>query len=87
MIQAQLAEVKIKVKIDIMDSTQWSSTLAKGLGQLSAYGYTASTGEAGRVLFRWLPDKSEWPIFSWTNQEYYDTIKKALTTVDVKKTQ
>lgn len=84
-IQAQLATVNIKVKIDIMDSTQWSSTLATGAGQLSAYGYTASTGEAGRVLFRWLPDKSEWPIFSWKNQEYYDLIAKALTTVDVQK--
>lgn len=84
-IQAQLAEVGIKVKIDIMDSTRWSSTLSKGQGELSIYGYTASTGEAGRVLFRWLPDKSEWPIFSWKNQEYYDTINKALITVDVQK--
>ena len=84
-IQSQLAEVKIKVKIDIMDSTQWSSALSKGQGQLSAYGYTASTGEAGRVLFRWLPDKSEWPIFSWKSPEYYEIMNKALTTVDIKK--
>lgn len=84
-IQAQLAAVNIRVKIDVMDSTQWSSKLSTGAGQLSAYGYTASTGEAGRVLFRWLPDKSEWPIFSWTNQEYFDLINKALTTIDVNK--
>ena len=45
-------------------------------------GLTASTGEAGRVLFRWLPDTSEWPISSWDNQEYYDLINKALATTD-----
>lgn len=81
-IQAQLAEVGITVKINVMDSTQWASRLAAGEGQLSIYGYTASTGEAGRVLFRWLPDKSEWPIFSWVSQDYYDVISDALITVD-----
>ena len=56
--------------------------LAAGEGELSIYGYTASTGEAGRVLFRWLPDKSEWPIFSWESPEYYDLINEALVTID-----
>ncbi len=81
-IQAQLAKIGIKVKINVMDSTKFASTLSTGAGYTSAYGYTASTGEAGRVLFRWLPDKSEYPIFSWKNQEYFDTISKALITVD-----
>ena len=84
-IQAQLAAVNIRVKIDVMEATQWTSWLCQGKGELAVYGYTASTGEAGRVLFRWLPDKSEWPIFSWVNQEYYDTIRKALATVDIEK--
>jgi peptide/nickel transport system substrate-binding protein len=84
-VQSQLAEVNIKVIIDVMDSTQWASTLASGKGELSIYGLTASTGEAGRTLFRWLPDTSEWPIFSWESQEYYDVISEALTTVDVEK--
>jgi peptide/nickel transport system substrate-binding protein len=81
-IQSQLAAINIDVEIDVMDSTTWASQLANGEGQLSAYGYTASTGEAGRVLFRWLPDKSEWPLFSWDSPEYYDVINEALVTID-----
>jgi len=81
-IQAQLAAINIDVEIDVMDSTTWASRLAAGEGELSIYGYTASTGEAGRVLFRWLPDKSEWPIFSWESPEYYDLINEALVTID-----
>jgi ABC-type transport system substrate-binding protein len=81
-LQAQLAKVGIKVKMNIMDTNMMVSTLSSGEGSLAAYGYTASTGEAGRVLFRWMPDKSEYPIFSWTTPEYIDTISKALVTVD-----
>ena len=81
-IQAQLSEVGIQVQIDVMDSTTWSSSLAAGEGYMTIYGLTASTGEAGRTLFRWLPDTSEWPISSWENQEYYDLINTALATTD-----
>ena len=81
-IQAQLSEVGIKVNIDVMDSTQWASYLASGDGYMSIYGLTASTGEAGRTLFRFLPDTSEWPISSWESPEYYELIDKALTTTD-----
>lgn len=81
-IQAQLSEVGIRVNIDVMDSTQWASSLAAGEGVMTIYGLTASTGEAGRTLFRWLPDTSEWPISSWENEEYYELIDKALTTTD-----
>lgn len=81
-IQAQLAEVGISVSIDVMDSTVWSSSLSAGEGFMTIYGLTASTGEAGRVLFRWLPDTSEWPLTSWESQEYYDLINDALTTTD-----
>lgn len=81
-IQAQLAQVGIKVEIVVMDSTVWASSLAAGKGVMTIYGLTASTGEAGRVLFRWLPDTSEWPLTSWKNQGYYDVINEALVTVD-----
>ncbi len=81
-IQAQLAKVGIKVEIVIMDGTVWASSLAAGKGVMTIYGLTASTGEAGRVLFRWLPDTSEWPLTSWKSPEYYDIINKALTTVN-----
>ena len=81
-VQAQLSEVGIQVNIDVMDSTQWASSLAAGEGFMTIYGLTASTGEAGRTLFRWLPDTSEWPISSWESEEYYELINKALTTTD-----
>lgn len=84
-IQAQLAEVGIKVEIDIMDSTVWSSSLAAGEGYMTIYGLTASTGEAGRTLFRWLPDTSEWPLTSWNAPDYYTVINEALTSVDTAK--
>ena len=81
-VQAQLAEVGIKVNIEVMDSTQWASFLASGEGTMTIYGLTASTGEAGRTLFRFLPDTSEWPISSWESPEYYELIDDALTTTD-----
>lgn len=80
LMQAQLAKVGIKLKIKVVDSTTFASTITSS--SISAWGQTASTGEAGRVLFRWLPTMSEYPIFSWNNQEYFDTINKALATVD-----
>jgi len=84
-IQAQLAEIGIRVAVEAVDGVTWNTGLSAGKGQLSIYGYTASTGEAGRVLFRWLPDRSEWPIFSWVNEEYYAIIREALVTVDREK--
>lgn len=84
-IQAQLADVNIKVRIDVMDTAQWATALSTGKGEMCIYGLTASTGEAGRTLFRWLPDTSEWPITSWESQEYYDVINEALRTVDAEK--
>ncbi len=81
-LQAQLAEVGITLKISTMDSTASATYLSEGKAPMTIYGLTASTGEAGRTLFRWLPDTSEWALSSWENQEYYDTISKALVTID-----
>lgn len=81
-VQAQLAGVGITVNINVMDTASWATYLASGNGVMSIYGLTASTGEAGRTLFRWLPDTSEWPLSSWENEEYYATIRKALVTTD-----
>lgn len=81
-VQAQLKKVGVTVNIEVMDSTKWASSLAAGEGYMTIYGLTASTGEAGRVLFRFLPDTSEWPISSWESKDYYDLINKALATTD-----
>ncbi|MEA4969704.1 MAG: ABC transporter substrate-binding protein [Candidatus Pelethousia sp.] len=81
-IQAQLAQVGITLNINVMDTSTFATYLSEGKGKMCIYGLTASTGEAGRTLFRWLPDTSEWPLSSWESQEYYDLISKALVTTD-----
>ena len=81
-VQAQLAEVGIRVTVEGQDGVTWNTGLAAGRGQLSIYGYTASTGEAARNLFRWLPEMSEWPIYSWENEEYFTMMRQALITLD-----
>ena len=73
-------------EVGITKSALWTrphlASLSEGKAPMTVYGLTASTGEAGRTLFRWLPDTSEWALSSWEDQEYYDTINKALVTID-----
>lgn len=81
-LQAQLADVGIELKISAMDSTASATYLSEGKAPMTVYGLTASTGEAGRTLFRWLPDTSEWALSSWESEEYNEAISKALVTID-----
>jgi peptide/nickel transport system substrate-binding protein len=83
--QAQLAEVGITLMLDFMEENTWSEMLIHGNGEMSIYGQTASTGEAGRVLLNWLPNTSEYKIFGWVNQEFFDILNEALATIDVDK--
>ena len=82
--QAQMAPVGIDVELKFMDAVTWNTLATTGKTALNIYGLTASTGEAGRNLFRFLPGANEWAVFSWTNQEYNDLVNKALSTVDEK---
>jgi len=81
-LQAQLKEIGIKLILDFMEENTWVETLITGNGEMSIYGQTASTGEAGRVLLNWLPNTSEYKIYGWVNQEFFDTINEALATID-----
>jgi len=82
--QSQMAEAGITVVLDFMEMNTWISGLIAGNGELSIFGFTASTGEAGSVLMRWMPNASTYKIFSWKNDEYADLSKKALATIDDK---
>ncbi len=80
--QAQLAEVGITLKIDVMEGSAWEQDLIAGNAQLSIYGCSATTFEAGRSLTHWLPGNSEFHIWSYSDPEFIDTLNKAFTTID-----
>lgn len=80
--QSQLAEVGITLELDFMEMNTWISSLFAGESELSIFGFTASTGEAGSVLMRWLPDSSTNKIFNWESDEYTSQCQKALGTID-----
>ncbi len=80
--QAQLAEVGITLKIDVMEGSAWEEDLIAGNAQLSIYGCSATTFEAGRSLTHWLPGNSEYNIWSYGDPEFIETLNKAFTTID-----
>lgn len=80
--QAQLAEVGITLDLDYKEYNAWISEITNGAAELGIYGFTASTGEAGRVLMRWMPDYSESVIFSWYDDEYITKCGEAMKTID-----
>jgi len=83
--QAQLAEIGITLVLDFMEENTWVLQAINGEAEMTIYGQTASTGEAGRVLLNWLPGTSEYKIFGWVNQEFFDIIEESLTTIDTDK--
>lgn len=80
--QAQLAEAGINVKINYKEYNTWISDMISGNATIGEYGFTASTGEAGRVLMRWMPEYSESLVFSWYDDNYIATCTQALQTID-----
>ena len=80
--QAQLNEVGITLDLDYKEYNAWISEITNGSAELGVYGFTASTGEAGRVLMRWMPDYSESVIFSWYDDEYIAKCSEAMRTID-----
>lgn len=83
--QAQLAEAGIQVQINYKEYNTWISDMISGNATIGEYGFTASTGEAGRVLMRWMPEYSESLVFSWYDDEYIATCSEALRTIDDEK--
>jgi peptide/nickel transport system substrate-binding protein len=83
-IQAQLTEVGVKLILDFMEANDLSATLNNGGAELAAYGFTASSGEAGRILMRWLPNATEFKVWNWKDDNYIALCSKALATIDDK---
>ena len=81
-IQSQLAEVGITLKLNFMADAAAEEIGLSGRGQLYIYGFTASTGEVGRNIQRWLPEFTESGMFQWENAEFEEVVRKALVTID-----
>lgn len=85
-LQAQLAEAGITLKLEFMEVNSWLQYMYNGKAQMSVFGFTASTGEAGRVLSRVLEGyTSEWQLFSYTDPEFRQLVVDGLKTIDQEK--
>ncbi|WP_346708039.1 ABC transporter substrate-binding protein [Massilistercora timonensis] len=84
-VQAQLAEAGITLEINYKEYNTWISDMTSGNATLGVYGFTASTGEAGRVLMRWMEQYTESKIFNWYDDDYIATCTEALQTLDDEK--
>ncbi len=83
--QAQLKEIGIELVPKFLDSNDWVQTTVNGGTDISVYGTTASTGEAGRILMRFADGTSEFGAINWKGPEadaYRELINKALATID-----
>jgi len=83
--QAQLAEAGITLVPNFLDTNDWAATTINGGTDISVYGTTASTGEAGRILMRFAPGTSEYGAVNWTGPEadaYAELIDTALATIN-----
>lgn len=83
--QAQLAEIGLTLNLNFLENNAWASAVINGEAELAIYGLTASTGEGGRILMRWLPTAAEFKACNWKNDEYISTCDTALATIDTEK--
>jgi len=81
-VQAQLKEAGINIVLDFLEVNAWVQTVTNGKAELAIYGLTASSGEAGRIMIRWMKGMGEYRIFNWYSEEYQKTTDKAFRTVD-----
>ncbi len=81
-LQAQLAQVGIKVTVDALAPAAQMPKCLGGEADACLYGFTATTFEAQRQLIRWLPGSTDFKIFNWTDQDYIDLVNQAMVTTD-----
>lgn len=81
-LQAQLAQVGIRVTVDAEAPSAQMQKCLNGEADASIYGFTATTFEAQRQLIRWLPGSTDFQVFNWTDQNYIDIVNKAMVTID-----
>lgn len=83
--QAQLAEVGIKVKVNIMESSAWAAYILGGKSQMTIYGFSASDFEADRALVQFMPSNMNYNICKFDNKEFQDTVLESFVTLDSEK--
>jgi len=83
--QAQLAEVGIDLKVDIMESSAWISYILAGKAQMTIYGFSAADFEADRALVQLMPGNVNYKLCSFDNQNFQDTVRSSFVTMDDKK--
>jgi peptide/nickel transport system substrate-binding protein len=80
--QAQLAEVGIKLKVNIMESSSWNAYILAGKAQLTIYGFSAADFEADRSLVQFMPSNVNYNICKFNNKEFQDIVSKSFVTLD-----
>ena len=82
--QAQLAEVGIQLKIDAMDAASLVLSNESGAHDITIYGYSAASGEAGSALVRFLPETATWPLTGYPQDDILvDYIRNGLASIDL----
>lgn len=82
--QAQLAEVGITLEIDAMDAASLTLANESGDHDITIYGYSAASGEAGSALVRFLPETATWPLTGYPKDDVLvDYIREGLKAIDL----
>ncbi|GHV36147.1 diguanylate phosphodiesterase [Synergistales bacterium] len=80
--QAQLAEVGIKVKVNIMESSAWNAYIFTGKQQMTIYGFSAADFEADRALVQFMPTNVNYNLCKFDNKEFQEITAKSFVTLD-----
>ncbi|MDR1649776.1 MAG: ABC transporter substrate-binding protein [Synergistaceae bacterium] len=80
--QAQLAEVGIKVKVNIMEYSAWNAYILSGKQQMTIYGFSAADFEADRALVQFMPTNVNYNLCQFDNKEFQDIVAKSFVTLD-----
>lgn len=82
--QAQLAEVGIQLEIDAMDAASLTLANESGEHDITIYGYSAASGEAGSALVRFLPETATWPLTGYPKDDVLvEYIRNGLAAIDL----
>ena len=84
-LQAQFANAGITLKLDFTEANVWTEKVLTGKAQLAIYGFSATTGEVGRNLLRWLRGSSDFKMNGYEGEELQEVVNEALRTIDDEK--
>lgn len=82
--QAQLAEVGIKVRVNIMEASAWNAYILAGKSQMTIYGFSAADFEADRALVQFMPTNVNYNLCQFNNEEFRTIVAKSFVTLDEK---